>query len=394
MPVAALITLSGDQPETPDGYPALQLLYGQTLLERQARQLVRAGVGHIVLYAPTLPAALMRAIDRLASLDVTVDLTRTARDAAERVHPEERLIVVDGGLLLDDVVMDRLATGGHNMVLTVSDAADPIRFERIDAQHRWVGALALEGKLLRQTAGILGDWDLAPTLLRCAVQQNAQRFDLPGDANRHRLLRPMRPAELSEASLSLLAGAEVPAGMFQRWVATPIAQRLSSIVAATGISYAILNYVSIILYLISFIVISMAIPWVGFVAFAIAAIVQATASFVRMAVLGKANLLDRLLGWRGFLLGAGAIVAAARMPQGLGDNSATVFAFWFALQWAAVDQLRSRNAGNATVQIDSGAIAVILALSTATGFLQFGLALVIAALLFEQFSRQRRLTRP
>jgi hypothetical protein len=394
VPVAALITLSGDQPETPDGYPALQLLFGQTLLERQARQLVRAGVGHLVLYAPTLPAALVRAIDQLAALDVSVDLTRTAHDAAERVHPEERLIVVDGGLLLTDAAIDMLASGGGNMVLTVPDDADPNRFERIDAQHRWAGAMALDGQLLRQTAGILGDWDLAPTLLRSAVQQGAERVDLPGETRRHHLVKPLRAAELNEASLSLLAGAQPPSGLFGRWIAKPIAHRFSSLVAQTGISYSALNILSIILYIISFLMVLMSFPWAGFAIFAAAVIIQATASLVRIAVLGKASLIDRLLGWRGFLLGASAIVAAARLPQGLGDNSTTVFAIWFAVQWAAVDQLRSRSAGAPIWQIDSGAIAVILALSTATGFMQLGLALAVGLLVLEQFWRQRRMGRP
>jgi hypothetical protein len=394
VPVAALITLSGDQPETPQGYPALQRLFGQTLLERQARQLVRAGVGHIVLYAPTLPAALMHAIDRLAALDVSVDLTRTARDAANRVHPEERLIVVEGGLLLADAAINMLATGGGNMILTVPDAADPDRFERIDAQHRWAGALALDGQILRQTAGILGDWDLAPTLLRCAVQQSAERLDLAGDTAHLRLVKPLRVTELNDASRALLAGAEQPTGLFQRWVAAPAAHRLSGLIAATGISHSVLNILSILLYLLSIVAVSISYPWIGFAIFAVAVIVQATASFVRMAVLGKTAWIDRVLGWRGFLLGSEAIVAAARTQQGLGDNSATVFALWFAVQWAAVDQLRSRSAGVPILQFDSGAIALVLALSSAIGGLRFGLAAAVIALILEQFWRQRRMPRP
>jgi hypothetical protein len=394
VPVAALISISGDCTGVPDGFPALQLLFGQTLLERQVRQLARAGVGHIVLYAPTLPATLIRVVDKLAKLPISVDLTRTARDAADRIHPEERLIVVDGGLMLPDSAVVALASGGTNMILTVPDTADPEKFERVDARDRWAGAMAFDGSVLRQTAGILGEWDLAPTLLRIVLQKGADRITLSGIGPDIGLARPLGAAEITKASGAHWGLSTVPSGLFERWIAYPVAARIGVALAQSLISHSILKIVSIILYILSFMISMWSSGAIGFAVFSLASIVLSTTRLVRASVLDVEGAIERLFTWRGALLGAIVIVTVARLPVGLGDNTPTVFAVWFVLQWALLDQLRSRSDATPSWQIDSGAIAVILAIASALYVLQFGIALALVALIAEHFWRQRRLVRP
>jgi hypothetical protein len=65
-------------------------------------------------------------------------------------------------------------------LLTLRDAPLTAHFERIDALDRWGGLALLDGKLLRETAAILGDWTLGPTLLRAALQAGAGRLPYGG----------------------------------------------------------------------------------------------------------------------------------------------------------------------------------------------------------------------
>ena len=58
-------------------------------------------------------------------------------------------------------------------MLTVPDGGYGELYERIDADSRWAGLAAIDGALLRETAGMLRDWDLQSTLLRRTLQAGA-----------------------------------------------------------------------------------------------------------------------------------------------------------------------------------------------------------------------------
>lgn len=152
---------------------------GQTLLEHQARLLASVGATHIVVLFERLPGSLLAGIDRLKRDGVAIEIARSVEDAADRVHPDERLIVVADGLVTDRGVLDLLLGQPAPVVLTLPDTPDHAGWERIDATARWGGLLLLDGALVRQTAELLGDWDLQSTLLRRAVQGGAMYVDLP-----------------------------------------------------------------------------------------------------------------------------------------------------------------------------------------------------------------------
>jgi hypothetical protein len=393
VPVAALITNASEQPGAPDGMAALQLFHGETLLERQVRQLIQVGVGHIVIHAETVPGTMVAAIDRLSKRGASIELTRTPADAAGRIHPEERVITLYGGLVLPSALIEQLARGAGNTIITVPDAADPQRFERIDAQDRWAGALVCDGGLVRETASIVGDWELAPTLLRRALQLGAVRYPLEAADGRFHRFMPLNGVELSEA-IGVAPPAEAArAGLYYRHIAGPVGQRLARVSAQSGLSYRLFEISSIILFLLSFIVEMMIADWAGFLLFALSIIGIAIADIVRTAVLGPNDLWARLLDGRGIVLGALALLAVATGPDGLGLNLPTMLGIWFVVQWALVDQLRDRQTTDPVWRPDSGALALVLAVSGLIGVLSSGLALGIAALLAEQFWRQRRLPR-
>jgi hypothetical protein len=152
-----------------------------TLFEYQVRQAQAAGAGHIVILATRMPQEMMAGLDRLARDKIVPDIARTARDAADRIHPDERLIVITAGIFATPSTIKTIA-GFATPVLLTRDAAGAQAFERIDGNTHWAGLALLDGAMLRETASLLGDWALAPTLLRIAVQRGIAREHLDQQA--------------------------------------------------------------------------------------------------------------------------------------------------------------------------------------------------------------------
>jgi hypothetical protein len=155
---------------------------GRTLIERQARLAARAGAEHVVLLVERLPGGLTGAIDRLRRDGITIDVARSAGDAADRFHPDERVLVFADGAVAGGGAIDRLVTGAAPALLTLGEGGPAGPFERIDAATRWGGLALVPGDMLRKTVAMLGDWDLHSTLLRRAVGASARRVDIADGA--------------------------------------------------------------------------------------------------------------------------------------------------------------------------------------------------------------------
>lgn len=155
---------------------------GHSVIEHQARLLASVGVDHLVILVERLPAQLLAAIDRLKRDGLTVDIARGVNDAADRIQPHERFILVADSLIADRAVLERVSARTETVVLTLPDTPDNAGWERIDAQARWAGLAIMDGSLLHRTAGMLGDWSLQSTLLRQAVQNGAAYVDADAGA--------------------------------------------------------------------------------------------------------------------------------------------------------------------------------------------------------------------
>lgn len=175
--LAALIS-AYRQSDDSDGLRATLPLVGGTLVEHQARQAARAGATHIVILVERLPAALTNAIDALRADGLAVDIARSVGDAADRIHPDERLLVMADGCVVGQGAIDRIAAADAPALLTLADEPGRDAFERIDGGCRWAGLALIDGARLRSTAAMLGDWDVESTLLRRAVQENARRISV------------------------------------------------------------------------------------------------------------------------------------------------------------------------------------------------------------------------
>jgi len=159
-------------------------LVGATLLEHQVRLARRVGANHVVVLVERVPADLTAALDRLRRDGIAVDVARNAADAADRFHPEERLLVIADGCLAGEPLLARVAEAPSPTLVTVPDHGERHAFERIDALTRWGGLALIDGARLRRTVAMLGEWDMLSTLLRRTLQEGPTRIDaFPPDSS-------------------------------------------------------------------------------------------------------------------------------------------------------------------------------------------------------------------
>jgi hypothetical protein len=210
--LAVLIAAYHEADEPGGGLRAGLPLAGRTLLERQVRLAVAAGAELIVVAVERVPPALLEAVDRLRGQGLKVVVARNAVEAAEAVHPDDRLLVVADGLVATDTHINRLLALGAPAILTVPDVRVDDRFERIDAHNRWAGLALFEGEMLKRTAAMLGEWDLQSTLLRQAVQSGARQMALRGEPADELLIVAERVEDLVELQQRILDGAGAERG--------------------------------------------------------------------------------------------------------------------------------------------------------------------------------------
>jgi hypothetical protein len=151
---------------------------GQTLVEYQVRLARACGGGHIVVLVDQLPAPMIAVFDRLRSDGIDVDVAREPRDAADRIHPEEQVLLFAPGFVGQQRLVEDLIARGKPTLVTLPDQPAHIIFERIDAAERWSGLALLSGQSIRETAAMLGDWSISSTLMRSALQSGAERWRL------------------------------------------------------------------------------------------------------------------------------------------------------------------------------------------------------------------------
>ncbi len=167
MPLTALIIVGdADAP-----------VLGICLTEFQIRRAVAAGAVHVVVLVERISAALLAATGRLRADGIGVDIARTIGDAVDFVHPDDRVLLIAIRVFVSGDVLATLAGGQGRAVLAQGSDKASLRWELIDAARRWTGWAAFAGTDLRQVAAMIGDWDLAPTILRFLLQHDA-RIDL------------------------------------------------------------------------------------------------------------------------------------------------------------------------------------------------------------------------
>lgn len=157
---------------------------GVTLIEYQARLLLAAGAAQLVVVVGRLTPELLGALARIAKRGVTVDAVRSAEEAAGKLHPLARVVLLADGLVTTQDVADRFAAeDGDALLVTAIDAA-PRGYERLGGGAAWAGVARVPARRIAEVAALPRDYDLTSTLLRLADQARADHLPLTDDAVR------------------------------------------------------------------------------------------------------------------------------------------------------------------------------------------------------------------
>jgi hypothetical protein len=168
LPLAALIFA----PLTDADMPAATSvsIAGQNILDYQVREVRRAGVQHILVFADRMTSGVIAASDRLARDGIKIEIVRSAIEAGDHLHPDELAIIIAANVVAEQALYAKLASASEMRVLGLRDSEGLETLERIDGFTRWSGLALLSGALIRQTAQTIGEWDFSATLLRTALQ--------------------------------------------------------------------------------------------------------------------------------------------------------------------------------------------------------------------------------
>ncbi|MBX3593088.1 hypothetical protein [Sphingomonas sp.] len=221
--LAGLIFATEDAGDRPGTLAATLPFGGMTLLEYQARLLVGAGVGHILVAVTRVTPALLGAVSRAAKRGVPIDVVRSAEEAAAKAHPLASFVVIADGLVTTDDVVDRMAGEGKDAILITQEPSASL--ERVDARSCWAGIARAPAQRIVDIAAFPADYDFQSTLLRAIVQAGAEQVQLPVSAVRagHGVERD--GAALASRSNAVLAAlTERRTSWADRWVFTRIAR--------------------------------------------------------------------------------------------------------------------------------------------------------------------------
>lgn len=234
--LAGLIFATEDADDRPDTLAATLPFGGMSLVEYQARLLIAAGAQHILVAVSRVTPALLGAVSRIKRRGVTVDMVRSAQEAAAKAHPLAEIVVFADSLVTTDEVSARMAGAASDTLLITEDDGSAPAVERIDAAHCWAGIAKIGAGRLGEIAAMPREYDFQSTLLRIAVQSGARQMRLPTDAIKsgHGIERAATAlANRSNAVIANLAGQR--RGWADRFLFTPISRLLLPKLVSRGV---------------------------------------------------------------------------------------------------------------------------------------------------------------
>ena len=181
---------SNDQP-----HAGSARFFGRSVLECQVEAAYRLGCERVVLHTNDALPTDQDLSRRVEALGMDVRTVQQPRMLGDLINVDDTLVVFSPGVLPDPETLMRHLKQPCS-VLAFPDAAEVAMFERIDADRRWAGALALQGQQLDALSSLPDDADLASSLLRIALQNGCPVTTLPASliANGRWHLNPDRHA--------------------------------------------------------------------------------------------------------------------------------------------------------------------------------------------------------
>lgn len=173
--LAGLIFATSDATDRPDALTATLPFGGASLIEFQARLLIASGASQIMIAVGRVTPELLGAANRIAKRGVAVDVVRSAAEAAAKVHPLARVVVLADGLVTTEAQLAPF-TGTGDEQLLVTDEENGL--ERLDANSRWAGIARVSAQRLAETATLPRDYDFLSALVRVAAQHGARKLPI------------------------------------------------------------------------------------------------------------------------------------------------------------------------------------------------------------------------
>lgn len=179
---------------------------GQPLVEYQARLALQAGAERILILIDRTAPALVHIVDRLTfERENSAALVQDMPMLARSLSGPDRVLLIGENIVVPPEALTALVEGGDSAILCLPSVPATSAFERIDAQTMWGGALCLPAETVRSTLDMLGDWDLALTLLRHAVQAGARRVMLSPELVMEGRLTPANDQASADLALQALS---------------------------------------------------------------------------------------------------------------------------------------------------------------------------------------------
>ena len=231
MSFAAILSANRATGDSPGALRAGLHFAGQTLVEYQARQATQAGADRIMILVSVITPALSQAVDRLSADGIAVALIRDMVSMVRDAPRDSDVLLIADGAVVSQAHVDALGTADGDTLLVTDDSRASAPFERIDAGQRWAGIARISPALLFGTLDMIGDWDLALTLIRAAVQKGARRITVPQDdllEGRVAIVETQQQADLV-ASAVMAAGAPARQirGGIDHYLLAPLARMAS-----------------------------------------------------------------------------------------------------------------------------------------------------------------------
>lgn len=223
--LAGLLFAMHDADDRPAMLTATLPFGGVTLIEYQARLLIAAGASQIVILVARLTPELLGAISRIGKRGVAVDTVRTAAEAAEKLHPLARVLMLADGLTTTTETLAAMARDGGDALLVMPEEQATLGYERVGSGMVWAGVARLDPRRVAELAAMPRDYDVQSTLVRLASQAHAVHLLLPQEAIRGGHGVGHAAAALEARGRTVLAAMiSGRSGWFERFVAAPLAR--------------------------------------------------------------------------------------------------------------------------------------------------------------------------
>jgi hypothetical protein len=237
--LAGLLFAIHDAEDRPDRLTATLPFGGATLIEYQARQLIAAGASQIIVVVARLTPELMGALNRVSRRGVAVDPVRSAREAAGKLHPLARVVMLADGLVATQSTITALSGEGGDALLVTAGQDAPTSFERVGGGMAWAGVARLTPRRIAEVAAMPADYDPQSTLVRVTDAGGATHIALP-DASLREGHGIDHAAHALEWRGRQVVAATVSArrGWFDRLIVAPVARAIVPPLVARSISGA------------------------------------------------------------------------------------------------------------------------------------------------------------